>query len=167
MKHQRVLHVVRHAKSAWDNEGIADIDRPLKAKGIMNAYEISRRLKLDNLIPDLIMSSPADRALHTAVIFARIFELPMDYLQINNLLYESSTEKIIELIRSTSNDLKSLMLFGHNPDFTDLANYFTKSQINEIPTSGVVTLKFNSGSWEEIDRNSLDDQVFNFPGKGE
>ena len=73
----KVLHVVRHAKSVWDYDGIADIDRTLKSKGIRNAYEISRKLKLINLVPEKIVSSPANRALHTAVIFARVFEYPL------------------------------------------------------------------------------------------
>ncbi len=77
MKQLKVLHVVRHAKSAWDYDGVADIDSPLKSRGIKNAYEISRRLKLSDLVPQKIISSPADRALHTAVIFARVFDYPM------------------------------------------------------------------------------------------
>ena len=72
MKQNKILHVVRHAKSSWDYDGIADIDRTLKSKGIRSAYEISRKMKLSQQLPQLIISSPAIRALHTAVIFARV-----------------------------------------------------------------------------------------------
>jgi phosphohistidine phosphatase len=167
MKHLKILHVVRHAKSAWDNDGIADIDRTLKSKGIRNAYEISRKLKLNQLVPDKILTSPANRALHTAVIFARVFEYPLDELEISNILYESSANKIVDLIRKQKDEYQSLMIFGHNPDFTDLVNIFIKSPIDIIPTSGVVTLKFNSLGWKGIDRNNFENQLFNFPNNDE
>ncbi len=59
------------------------------------------------------------------------------------------------------------MIFGHNPDSTDLVNHFIKSPIDNIPTAGVATLKFNSASWKEIHRRNLDQHIFNFPNKEE
>jgi phosphohistidine phosphatase len=167
MKPLKVLYLVRHAKSDWDNEGTADIDRPLKAKGIRKAYEVARRLKLDNMIPDLIISSPANRAMHTAIIFTRVFGLPTDCFQVSNILYESSSDKIIELIKSTGSNFKSLMLVGHNPDFSELASSFVKSHVVEIPASGVVTLKFNIDNWQEIHTEKLFEHALIFPGKFE
>jgi phosphohistidine phosphatase len=163
IKQFKLLHVVRHAKSAWNDEGVADIDRSLKPKGIINAYEISRKLKLDHLIPDKIVTSPADRALHTAVIFARIFEYPLEHIEIRNVFYESSIERIIDFIRKTDDAYKSLMIFGHNPEFTDLVNMFTQSELLSIPTAGVVTLKFNAAAWKDVHTNNLENQKFNFP----
>ena len=115
MKKNKVLHVVRHAKSSWDYDGIADIDRTLKSKGIRNAYEIARKLKLSNNVPDMMVSSPADRALHTAIIFARVFEFPLGNLQINEILYEFSKDQILDIIRDFDDSKHSLMIFGHNP----------------------------------------------------
>ncbi len=167
MKHKKVLQVVRHAKSSWDNAGIADIDRSLKARGIQNAYEISRKLKLNNLTPDRIISSPAIRALHTAVIFARVFDFPLKNLQINNMLYESSAVKIIEFIKNTPEDCQSVMIFGHNPDVTDLVNHFVKNTVDNVPTSGVVSLTFKCQTWNQISRDNLDSELFFFPNKEE
>jgi len=155
---------VRHAKSSWDYEATADIDRTLKSKGISNAYEISRKLKLNKLIPARIITSPANRALHTAIIFARVFDLPLEAIEINAMLYESSVDKIAGLIRKLNDEYNSVMIFGHNPTFTDLVNSFIKSPIDSLPTSGVVTLKFNSPDWKGINRNNLENQLFNFPG---
>jgi phosphohistidine phosphatase len=167
MNHLKVLHVVRHAKSSWDYDGTADIDRTLKSKGISNAYEISRKLKLNNIIPDKIISSPANRALHTAVIFARVLEFPLADIEINSILYGSSIESIVDMIRRFNDECKSAMIFGHNPNFTDVVNTFLKSPIDNIPTSGVVTLKFKSADWKGINRNNLENQLFNFPNKDE
>jgi phosphohistidine phosphatase len=167
MKQAKVLHVVRHAKSSWDFDGTADIDRTLKPKGIRNAYEIARKMKLSELIPDKIFSSPANRALHTALIFARVFEFPLTDLRITEVLYETSADKIAEMIRELDDDCQSVMIFGHNPDFTDLANYFLKTPIDNIPTAGAVTLKFNTNSWAELTRANFEKHIFNFPGNDE
>jgi phosphohistidine phosphatase len=163
MKHLKVLQVARHAKSAWDSDGVADIDRSLKSRGIRNAYEISRRLKLDGLIPQKIISSPADRALHTAVIFARVFEYPLEQLEINNILYAASLETILDLIRGIRENFNTIMIFGHNPEFTEIVNHFAKKTLDNIPTSGVVTLKFDCTEWSGIDRSNLERQLNTFP----
>jgi phosphohistidine phosphatase len=165
MKQNKTLHVVRHAKSSWEYDGIADIDRTLKSKGIRNAYEISRKMKLDHFVPQRIVSSPANRALHTAVIFARVFGLPMENFEIHPVLYETEAERILDYVKSLPDDINSLMICGHNPDFTSLANYFLKETLGEIPTSGVVTLKFKTQSWKAIGRDSLDLHFFHFPVK--
>jgi phosphohistidine phosphatase len=167
MKHTRVLLLVRHAKSSWDNVGIADIDRTLKARGINNAYEVSRKLKLNDRMPDRIISSPAIRALHTAVIFARVFEFPLKNLQINNILYESSEEKMIEFIKKMPDESQSVMLFGHNPDVTYMVNYFGKKTVDDIPTSGVVILTFKCQNWKQISRDNLDSELYFYPSKEE
>ncbi|MBN2812464.1 MAG: histidine phosphatase family protein [Bacteroidales bacterium] len=163
----KVLHVVRHAKSSWDYNGTADIDRTLKAKGIRNAYEMSRRLKLSQQVPQKIITSPANRALHTAVIFARVLGYPLSELEISNVLYESSVEKMLDMIKKSDDNLQSVMICGHNPDFTDLVNHFLKAPVSNIPTAGSVTLAFNASSWKEIDRKNLDKHLFNFPEKDE
>jgi phosphohistidine phosphatase len=167
MKHSKTLYIVRHAKAAWDNDGIADIDRSLKGKGKRQAYEISRKLKLKNQCPQRIIASPADRALHTAVIFARVFEFPLSQIEIQNVLYASSTEKILDLISSLPDAAKSVMIFGHNPEFTDLANHFMKTPVPNLPTCGVIVLKFACQKWKDIDRQNLDGQTLYFPAAEE
>ena len=167
MKKNKVLHVVRHAKSSWENDGIADIDRTLKPKGIRNAYETARKLKLINHVPDMIVSSPADRALHTAVIFARVFEYPLINMQINDILYEFSKDLILDFIRDFDDSKNSLMIFGHNPDITNLVNYFIRKAVTEIPTSGVTTLMFSCDSWKNIAPENMDKHLFYFPSKEE
>lgn len=167
MKQTKVLHVVRHAKSSWDFDGTADIDRTLKEKGIRNAYAVSRKMKLSNLVPEKILSSPANRALHTAVIFARVFEYPLSKLEIIQTLYESSAGSISDMLRALDDNVRSVMIFGHNPDFTELVNSFLKSPIENLPTSGAATLEFNVARWKDINRNSLTKEVLIFPGKDE
>jgi phosphohistidine phosphatase len=154
-KKYKILYIVRHAKSSWDYENVADVDRPLKVKGIKNAYEIARNIKLKNNLPDLIISSPANRALHTAMILARIFDTPAGQVQIDNGFYESSFNYCLERITGTDDKVNTLMVIGHNPDFTDLVNQFLKEPLSDLPTAGTVKLEFGCDSWKTIDKSNL------------
>lgn len=165
MEDNKILHVVRHAKSSWDLEGLSDIDRPLKAKGIKNAYQIANQLLNNKMVPDLIISSPANRALHTAVIFARAFRLPFKKLTIHSELYHSTAKEILRLVQQTDNEVKSLMIFGHNPDFTFIANYFLSEPIINLPTAGVATFIFNTDKWKNIDKSLVGKRFLTFPEK--
>ena len=165
MKVKKTLHIVRHAKSTWDYESITDADRPLKLKGIKNAYEMARRMKIRNSLPEFIISSPANRALHTAVIFARVIELPFSKLKIDSALYCSDPSGILDLVKSTDNAVKSVMIFGHNPDLTYLASQLTNDNTLEMPTSGIVSVTFSVNNWSEIGKDSVIAVNFDFPKK--
>lgn len=164
-KKHRVLYIVRHGKSNWDYDNIADVDRPLKARGIKNAYETARSIKLKNNLPELILSSPANRALHTAMIFTRVFGIPSGQVRIDEGLYESSVSYCLDRIRATDDTISILMVFGHNPDFTDLANRFLKDPLSDLPTAGTVRLEFSVSAWKDIDTTNLVKHTFVFPKK--
>ncbi|MBN1416246.1 MAG: histidine phosphatase family protein [Bacteroidales bacterium] len=161
----KILYIVRHAKSSWDYDNIADVDRPLKVKGIKVAYEMARNIKLNNNLPELILSSPANRAIHTAMIFARVFELPTRLVQIDEGFYEASVSYSLEKIMSTDDSINILMVFGHNPDFTDLANQLLKEPLSDLPTTGTVKLEFSADSWSKIDPSTLVKHSCIFPAK--
>jgi phosphohistidine phosphatase len=165
MPTKKVLYIVRHAKSSWDYENISDIDRPLKLKGIRNAYEIARQLKIERNIPEFFISSPANRALHTACIFLNVFEISFDKLKINPVLYGDGITGILQVIGSQPSTLRKLMIFGHNPDFSDLARTYVKQPLLEIPSGGVVILTFDSMEWSNISRENLKNEIFSFPKK--
>jgi phosphohistidine phosphatase len=165
MKNKKVLHLVRHAKSSWDYENISDVDRPLKIRGIKNAYDMARRIKIKNLVPDQLITSPANRALHTATIFARVIELPFTKIMIEPLLYNSSPDRVITFIKEIDNTLNSVMIFGHNPEFTDLANMFIQGQFLEVPTTGIVSIIFETSDWSGIEKENVTGTMIDFPKK--
>jgi phosphohistidine phosphatase len=143
----KTLHIVRHGKSSWDLPGISDIDRPLIEKGVQNNYVMAERLKAKFEKPQLILSSPAIRAIHTAIIFARILNVSVEFIQFRNNIYESEPSFIFEIIEEAPININNLMIFGHNPTFTDFANHFLIPKIDNLPTSGIVSLQFNSKNW--------------------
>ena len=165
MKESKILHIVRHAKSSWDYENISDLDRPLKSKGIISACEMARRMKSKNILPSLIITSPANRALHTAIIFARVIELSFNQFRIDPEIYGSDVDDLYRMIKSLDNEFHSVMIFGHNPEFTNLANFFAREPIDEVPTCGVVSIFFNTDKWQEISKDKVTKVYFDFPKK--
>ena len=165
MAQQRTLYIGRHAKSSWDHPGRADIDRPLAERGLKDAYNMVNRMMERGDRPQMIISSPANRAMHTAIIYARGLKLPLTGFHLNADLYMGGEDIILSTIYGIDNNIDSLMIFGHNPDFTYLANYFLADPIDNIPTSGLVRLDFESDTWEGIRKINLTDYIFDFPKK--
>lgn len=155
---------MRHGKSSWDHTGINDIDRPLIPKGIVNTGYIAERIYAEFGKPEKIMSSPASRAFHTAIIVARTMNIDPGNIQIISSLYETDTSTVLDEIEKTPDSIGSLMIVGHNPTFTQLANSFLKEYIDNIPTSGVVTFHFDSKNWQIIDQEPIHSHI-EFPKK--
>lgn len=165
MKTNKQLIIVRHGKSSWDYEGIADIDRPLSLRGIKNAHDMARRFLTRKIQPEWILTSPANRALHTATIFARILNMPFQNFYIEDRIYAADASGIIDMIKGLEDQIPSVMIFGHNPAFTTLANHFLEESIDNIPTAGVVWLDFAVNQWSAIDINTVNKSFFDYPKK--
>lgn len=163
MSTKRTLFIVRHAKSSWDIEGISDIDRPLKLRGIRAAYEMSRRLKIERRVPQVLIASPANRALHTAVIFNRVFEQKNANITIDERLYGTGIPTILKLVSEQERGIKQLMIFGHNPDFSELATKLTGESYIELPTCGLCCITFSADSWLEIAASNVVDFYTDIP----
>jgi phosphohistidine phosphatase len=157
------LFIVRHGKSTWDYDSVKDIDRPLKERGISDGYEMAGRLMKKDLKPDLIVSSPGIRALHSAVIFHRVLKLPNLSLQINPEFYLADEDEILSVIYGFDDSIQSVMIFGHNPGFTNLVNYLSNLNVMNVPTTGLAILQFDTDKWNEIGRQKLVKEYFDFP----
>jgi phosphohistidine phosphatase len=160
----KTLHLARHGKSSWDMLGVSDLDRPLLEKGISNTMNMGITIEKKFGKPGLIITSPANRAIHTAIIFARSMNMKMQEVKINEKLYETDASTIIEIIEETNSKIDNLLIVGHNPTFTNLANLFLPSHIENLPTSGVVTIRFDSKSWNIINKTPIFTEV-DFPKK--
>jgi phosphohistidine phosphatase len=147
---ERRLYIIRHGKSSWDHEGLQDQDRPLADRGTRDAYAIAKRLKEEGRIPRLLFSSPAARALQTALIMSRVWELSPEALQIHDSLYEAYGEDIDQVVARAPAEVTDLAIFGHNPTFTLYANRFLDEPLDNLPTAGVVVLTFDTAGWSHI-----------------
>lgn len=157
------LFIVRHGKSTWSYGNTSDIDRPLKERGINDGYGMAERLLAKKLNPQKIISSPAIRALHSSTIFARVFGYPYPNIELHEDIYFADKTTMLNLIKGVHEPHESLMVFGHNPTFTDLANHFLKNPLDNLPTTGVVWLKFETNSWAKIDKSNLVEYFFDYP----
>jgi len=144
------LLICRHAKSGRQGVGLSDFDRPLNERGERDAPEMGRRLAQYGVRPDLIMTSPAERALATAFHYARQLGIPAGQVRQNPDQYAASVPELIGLIRTVDSGTTTLMLVGHNPESTGLANELGGLDIDNIPTSGIVALDFTGYTWADI-----------------
>ena len=132
------VYFVRHAKSSWKDASLRDIERPLNSRGKRDAPFMAKLLKGKGVQADLIISSPANRALTTAKHFAKEMNLPDEKIDINNIVYGAYPEDVIKLVKNVADNVNTLMVFGHNPTFTSLVNRYTEDYIANVPTCGVV-----------------------------
>ena len=161
------LLICRHAKSSWQDPGLHDFDRPLNKRGERDAPEMGRRLVQRQMRPDLIMTSPAARASATALHYARQLGIPPGQIQQNPEQYEASALKLIGLIRAVDSGVRTLMLVGHNPESTCLANELGGLSIDNIPTGGIVALAFSKCAWADLTAGSGTLLFFDYPKKQE
>lgn len=144
------LFICRHAKSSWSDASLRDFDRPLNKRGERDAPEMGRRLAQRGIHPDLIMASPAVRALQTAHHYAAQLACSPDRLLANSLQYAATARQLVALLQGTAPEVHTLLLVGHNPESTELANLLGGLNIDNIPTSGIVGLSFALSSWQEL-----------------
>lgn len=149
----KLLYLVRHAKSRKDIPGLTDSLRPLHPVGLKDAPVMARRLKASGFSPDLVISSPARRAFDTACIFARGLGYPKRKIKKISAVYQANIPELLKVIKTMDNPAENVIIVGHNPEFTELANYLARLSIKKIPTSGVVGIGFDVDSWATIGHN--------------
>jgi phosphohistidine phosphatase len=159
----KTLTLVRHAKSSWKDSSLADRDRPLNKRGNRDAPEMGRRIVAAGIRPSLIVSSPAVRAWTTAKVIANEIGYPREFLQRDNALYLASVNSILDVIASQDAGFNSLMLVGHNPGFTDFANYLVPGLTNNVPTAGVVSVELDTDEWTLYDKPDTELLLYDFP----
>ena len=147
----KTLYLLRHAKSSWSSPSLDDFDRPLNKRGIRSAPFMGEILLKKNISPELIISSPALRAITTAKIIAEKLKYSFSNIRKDKKIYQASTLDLLNVIKQTNNKLKFLMLVGHNPGMTDIINLISDKRLDNLPTAGIVCLKKEADSWEEID----------------
>jgi len=143
------LILIRHAKSSWDAP-IDDKQRFLSNRGIKDAHLISQHIQ--SLIPktNLIWSSDAKRAAETATIFAQNLNWPLESIIFKDELYTFDCAKLENVIKACADDYENVILFGHNEAITEFVNKFGDVFINNVPTSGFVSISFPEDSWSKI-----------------
>lgn len=155
----KTLLFVRHGKSSWEYQ-VSDQDRPLKERGIADAHLVSTHLKGLNYQIDGCVSSPANRALHTGMIFLRNLNFDLNTFQVIRELYDFSGESVLNVIKGMDDSLETVLLFGHNYAFTSLVNMLGDDYIENLPTSGMAILEFDLAHWKDLKKGKTKHIVF-------
>jgi phosphohistidine phosphatase len=160
----KTLFLVRHAKSSKDDPTLTDRDRPLADRGRKEALKMGKRLAKREVKPDLLLSSPALRALTTAQLMADDLGCDRKDVVVDDRLYASSAQGLLAVIRALDDKLDRVMLFGHNPEFTELAHWLS-SEIVDMPTCAVAEFRFDMKQWSGIGTAEPADATLDHPTK--
>ena len=161
----KTIYLVRHAKSSWKYPNLDDFERPLNKRGRKNAPFMGKVLKKLKVAPDLVISSPANRAATTARIIAAAINYPLENIRYSEAIYEFSENALIHVVKQIDDAVNKAMIVGHNPATNGLANYIGDQPISNIPTAGVFDVDLNISSWAKISGHCGKVIFFEYPKK--
>ncbi len=161
----KTICLVRHAKSSWDYPELDDFDRPLNSRGRHDAPFMARQLLERTIVPELVVSSPANRAAATARTIAAQLHYPLERVRYEAELYDAGVEDLLGVIGRIDAAVGTLLLVGHNPGLTALADRLLGAPLGNIPTAGVCGLALDIPTWEGAGRQRAGLLFFDFPKK--
>lgn len=151
----KILYVLRHAKSDWGDSSLVDFDRPLNARGRKAAKAIGRELRERKIKPDLVLASPAVRALQT---IERVEDGYGSKFEVEDepRIYGGEPETLVDLIKSAPDNVDRLLIVGHNPGLQDLVvklsgpGELLDEATEKFPTAALAEIRFDTKSWSGI-----------------
>lgn len=155
--------LVRHAKSSWKESGLRDFDRPLNSRGKKNAPMMGNRLLDAEVVPHVIVSSPAKRAITTARLIAKEIGFNKLDIVLRPEIYEADVKTLLAVIHSFEAVWEDVMLVGHNPGLTDLTEVLTGKIFDNLVTCAVCALDFTTNNWSEIGTLTGDIYYYDYP----
>lgn len=158
----KTLFLVRHAKSSRDDTAMSDKDRPLNDRGKRDAPKMGERLAKRDVKPDLVLSSPATRALTTAEIIAKKLDYKVKDIVVDERLYAVGADDLLEVVHKLGDKLERVMVVGHNPELSALAHRFS-SEITHMPTCAVAEFTFDAKSWSNVSKDKPVKVALDYP----
>lgn len=160
------LILTRHAKSSW-KQPLPDLQRPLNKRGRRNAPLMAERLA-DHLAgagrsADLLISSPAERAMSTARVFAAQLQTGDHDICVDADLYHADHGQMLEQVCAFDDTLNTVVWFGHNPELTLLVELLSDADIDNVPTCGICCIEFPVDAWSAIGAGSGRLEWFDYP----
>lgn len=144
----KTLYVLRHAKSSWKESGQIDFERSLNERGLEAAPRIGKLMRDKCFVPDLIISSPAERAKATAEIVKEAANFQAE-IHFDTRIYEALTENLFEVLNGAPDKIESLLLVGHNPGLENLVGSLTR-EIRLMPTAALAAIELKIQKWREV-----------------
>ncbi len=145
----KTIYVVRHAKAGLGSAHNGDFDRKLNEVGLKAAHFMAELLEERGVVPELVLASPAQRALNTAEIFCDILRCPKECIEKRLEIYEGGAGRLLTILQKVADTSNTVMLFGHNPTMTSFSNLLAEGDIDSIATCGVVRIDLDIESWSD------------------
>jgi phosphohistidine phosphatase len=144
----RILYLLRHAKSSWNDASLRDFDRPLKKRGREAAERIGQRMALETLSDPLVICSPAVRTRETAEIVLQNANLQLEP-RFDERIYEASVRELVQIVTEIPDDREVALMIGHNPGFEELLSFLT-GEHRRMPTCALAKIRFGDVSWKDV-----------------
>jgi phosphohistidine phosphatase len=157
---RKILYLVRHAKSSWSNSSLTDRERPLNKRGRRSAPDMGRRMAAQGHRPELIVSSPANRALSTARNIAKELDYDDADIVTDEALYFGSMQDVLEGLDDRYN---RVMVVGHNPTMTHHMNSLANTSVDNMPTCALAVIGFEISSWVDLYSTGGELLEYDFP----
>ncbi|MDX2128699.1 MAG: histidine phosphatase family protein [Chloroherpetonaceae bacterium] len=159
------LYLIRHAKSSWSHPELTDFERPLNKRGRRDAPVMGSLLKEKGIKFSSFISSPATRAIMTAKLIADAVGYAVDDIITDIQIYDAPTNKLLSIVQSFPDQFETIALFGHNPAMTELPELLTGKSLENVPTCGVVGIRFPALTWQTVKEKSGELFLFEYPKK--
>ncbi len=141
----KTLLILRHGKSSWKYDDLADHDRPLKKRGKDDAEKMGKLIEKNDLVPELIISSSATRARKTAKLVAYACGYGAEIVKDHNL-YMAAPVDIIRSLQKVGDGYQRVMIIGHNPGLEELLANLTE-HYHALPTCALARIDLLIDSW--------------------
>jgi phosphohistidine phosphatase len=149
------LIFVRHSKAEDYMFDVSDFERSLTAKGKYIANAMAIRLKEKEASIGIVVSSPAFRAVETALIFSGIYKKPSGSIVLDdNIYYRFNLHTLHEILSKVKEEENTVTLFGHNPSFSEIVSILSAGECNFMSKCGIIAIEFNVNLWTEITQNT-------------
>ncbi|MEJ2004279.1 MAG: histidine phosphatase family protein [Cyclobacteriaceae bacterium] len=148
------LYLLRHGRAMEKASGQNDIDRQLDAMGLQNSSRMGMKLKEDDLRFEMIIASPAERALTTASLIAEQVGYDPARIHINEEIYEASVRSLLQAVNNFKDTWDTVLVVGHNPSLSYLTEYISDAEVGSIATCGLIHITFDSDSWGEVSQGT-------------
>jgi len=159
----KTIYLVRHAKAGSAHSG--DFDRTLNEAGLKAAHFMAELLEEKSVVPDLVIASPAIRALSTAEIFCDILGYPKEQIETRIEIYEGGAGRLLKIVQQISNNCATAMLFGHNPTMTAFSNLLSGGGIDSLATCGIARIDLDIKTWSDADADTGKLVWYDYPKK--
>jgi phosphohistidine phosphatase len=160
----KTVYIVRHGKAIHASANVADAERMLTDTGVARTFSVAQYMAESKPVIDQIISSPAERAYATALIIADKLGYQASKIKTDDKLFTGDDKDTLDIIEGLDDSINSVMIVGHNPIITQVANQFAEPKLESLPTTGVVSVHLEAEKWADLKRAKVIQNFTVWPG---